>query len=98
MIKAVDKIKEDSFLPEVGSEEFMTHAGENQSRIVTSKIERINTELSSKEDSLVCTSISVGIAHGSHAKDTATWFNNADSALYETKRRGKGGYTFYSAK
>jgi PleD family two-component response regulator len=41
-------------------------------------------------------SVSVGISHGKDAKDVSFLFKHADEALYETKRRGKSGYTFYS--
>ena len=91
----------DDYICRLGGDEFvifMAHTGESHGRLIGSKINQINTELTSKEDGLAATSISVGIAHGSHARDPVTWFNQADSALYETKRRGKGGYTFYNAK
>ncbi len=91
----------DDYICRLGGDEFvilMAHAGETHNRLIESKINQINADLADEEDDLANTSISVGIAHGSHAKDIATWFNNADGALYETKRKGKGGYTFYSPK
>jgi PleD family two-component response regulator len=72
----------------------MAHADESQSKIIASKVNRINAELANRDDGLADASISVGIAHGRHANDPVTWFKQADSALYETKRRGKAGYTF----
>ncbi len=91
--------RSDDYICRIGGDEFvvfMVHADKTQSRLIESKISQINIELSNKEDGFADTSISVGIAHGSQAKDTVSLFKQADQALYETKHRGKSGYTFYT--
>lgn len=91
--------RSDDYICRIGGDEFvvfMVHAGEAQSKLIESKIKQINIELANKDDDLADSSISVGIAHGSQAKDPASMFKQADKALYETKRKGKSGYTFYT--
>ena len=91
--------RSDDYICRIGGDEFvvfMVHADETQNRLIESKINQINIELSNKEEGLADASISVGIAHGRNAKDPASLFKQADSALYETKRKGKRGYTFYT--
>ena len=82
----------------IGGDEFvvlMVHSDESQSRLIESKLNQINIELSNIRDFNAQVSISVGIAHGKHAKDVSLLFKHADEALYETKRKGKCGYSFY---
>ena len=82
----------------IGGDEFvvfMNHASTQQKQLIVSRISRINAELSDTGDGLPAVSVSVGIAHGGEMRDQAELFEHADHALYETKRRGKMGYTFY---
>lgn len=91
----------DDYICRIGGDEFvvfMAHSDVTQCKLIESKIKQINIDLANEKDDLADTSISVGIAHGSQAKSPTEWFNQADSALYETKRRGKSGYTFYKGK
>ncbi len=83
----------------IGGDEFvvfMAHTGEKQRGLIVSRIDRINAELGRAMDDLPLISVSVGIAHGGTA-EPAQLFERADKALYETKSRGKRGYTFYAA-
>ena len=44
-------------------------------------------------------SASIGVAFSpQHGTDYDTLYQNADAALYETKERGRGGYTVYQEK
>ncbi len=40
-------------------------------------------------------SVSVGIVHGSQAKDIESLLNKADAAMYKSKKKGKHSFTFY---
>ena len=85
----------------IGGDEFVVfimHAGEAQKLMIISRVNQINAELAKTSDGLPPLSISAGIAHGSEATDAAEWFEHADQALYETKRKGRKGYTFYTEK
>ena len=93
--------RSDDYVCRIGGDEFvvfMVHSDEHQHALIASKINRINYELSKEEDGIQPTSISVGIAHGSGAETATILFEQADEALYETKRKGKHGYTFYERK
>ncbi len=92
--------RSNDYICRLGGDEFVVfvvNSDENQNELIETKLKQINAELANNDDNLADTSLSIGIAHGSHAKDTAEWFNQADSALYETKRTGKSGYTFYKS-
>ncbi len=77
---------------------FMAHTNGRQDDMIVSRINRINAELSNTADGLPPISVSVGIAHGGEAEEPSRLFEHADSALYETKNRGKRGFTFYRAQ
>jgi PleD family two-component response regulator len=72
----------------------MVHAEEKWKSLVVSKVEKIRSELANPKDGLPGFTVSCGIAHGSHAEDTATLVRMADEALYQTKKNGRDGYTF----
>lgn len=74
----------------------MVHTDKSQDKLIVSKIRQINEELSDTGDGLPAVSVSVGVVHGSQAEDMVSLFDCADSALYETKKKGRSGYTFYS--
>ena len=89
----------DDHICRIGGDEFvvfMVHSTEMQHALIESKIERINSELEKPEDGLPPISISVGIVHGSQAANTTALFEESDEAMYEAKRHGKHGYTFYT--
>ena len=82
----------------IGGDEFvvfMTHTPARQRQSIVARLRRINEELAAAGDGLPSLSVSAGIAHGGEAADKTELFEHADRALYETKRRGKGGWTFY---
>ncbi|MGX8705393.1 MAG: GGDEF domain-containing protein, partial [bacterium] len=91
----------DDHICRIGGDEFvvfMVHSTEMQHKLIESKIERINSELEKSEDGLPPISISVGIVHGSQAADATALFEESDEAMYEAKRHGKHGYTFYTVR
>ena len=75
---------------------FMTRADEKHRSQIISRILRINEELGRKADGLPPMSVSVGITFG--GMDAQDMFERADHALYETKSRGKKGYTFCESR
>ena len=82
----------------IGGDEFvvfMVHTGDKQNDLIVSRIDRINDELANAGDGLPPVSVSAGIAHGDEGVEPVQLFERADRALYETKNRGKCGYTFY---
>ena len=89
--------RSDDYICRLGGDEFcvfMVHAEEKWKSLVVSKVEKIRSELANPKDGLPGFTVSCGIAHGSHAEDTATLVRMADEALYQTKKNGRDGYTF----
>jgi diguanylate cyclase (GGDEF)-like protein len=89
----------DDYICRIGGDEFvifMVHSSEQQRDLIASKIENINKELENLGDGLPSTSISVGIVHGTEAKDTENLYEKSDEAMYLAKQKGKHTYSFYS--
>lgn len=90
--------RSDDYVCRIGGDEFvvfMVHSNEHQHTLIGSKLKAINKELGNSDDMLPPTSVSVGVAHGSAAENTTVLFEQADKALYDTKRNGKHGYSFF---
>ncbi|MCR5092639.1 MAG: diguanylate cyclase [Lachnospiraceae bacterium] len=105
LIKLVQEMKnafrDDDYICRLGGDEFvvlMVHSGRMEKRLIEAKIEQINRELENPENGLPPVSISVGVVHGSEAKDVTSLFEKSDAAMYESKRQGKHTYTFYTGK
>lgn len=84
----------------IGGDEFvvlMAHANRRQSSLISERIRQINDDLADTTDGLPPVSISVGVAYGCEASTPNELFSHADHALYDTKRHGRNGYTFYAA-
>ena len=82
----------------IGGDEFvvfMVHTGEQQKQQIINRVNQINAVLGKAEDGLPAASVSVGVAHGRNAASMSELYEHADQALYQTKHRGKKGYTFY---
>lgn len=101
LIKVVDTLKNnfrsDDYVCRMGGDEFVVlavHATAMQHHLLETKITQINKELEITDDGLPATSISAGIVHGLPDKDADMLLHEADEALYETKHRGKHGFTF----
>lgn len=92
-----ENFRSDDYVCRIGGDEFvvlMVHAPKSAKNLISSKIKHINDELGNSRDNLPSYSVSVGIAHGSDSTDTINLFAKCDTALYESKARGKHTYTF----
>lgn len=92
-----ENFRSDDYICRIGGDEFvvlMVHAPKSAKNLISSKIKHINSELGNPRDNLPAYSVSVGIAHGSDATDVINLFAKCDTALYESKARGKHTYTF----
>ena len=90
--------RSDDYVCRIGGDEFvvlMVHADETRQELIATKIRNINTQLADTSDNLPQTSVSVGITHGTKVSDRQDLYKSSDTALYETKRNGKSGYTFF---
>ena len=90
--------RSDDYVCRIGGDEFvvfMVHSNLSQRELIESKVKHINAQLANTEDGLPNMSVSVGVAHGVLVNDALELFRAADAALYETKRLGKHGVTFY---
>ena len=90
--------RSDDYICRIGGDEFivfMVHTDENQKHLVSAKVEQINRELADTSDGVPFISLSAGIIHGSDVSDPRDIIRLADQALYETKRNGKQGYSFF---
>ena len=89
------------YICRIGGDEFvviLTWADVRNEEQIALRIRRINEELQNTDDGLPPASVSVGIAHGAVVPDPDRLMEYADEALYETKRNGRCGYTFYRPK
>lgn len=90
----------EDYICRIGGDEFvvfMVDTIESQQKLIGHKVHSINRKLSDTSDGLPAASVSVGVAFGGDAADQKEWFDQADKALYETKRSGRNGCTFYKA-
>ena len=89
--------RSDDYICRIGGDEFvvfMVHSTGEQRSLIASKIEQINKELGTTAYGTVPVSVSVGIVHGTEAKDAEDLFEKTDAALYRAKRSGKHTYRF----
>ena len=103
LIKLVEVLKrvfrDDDCICRIGGDEFvvfMVHSGNIRHRLIESKIGQISSELENTDDGLPPISISVGIMNGKDAADAKNLYEMTDAAMYESKKSGKGTYTFHS--
>ena len=90
--------RSDDYVCRMGGDEFvvfMVHSSEMQRTLIETKMEQINRELKDAGEGMPPISVSVGIIHGSQAKNTETLLKKCDAAMYESKKQGKHTYTFY---
>ena len=89
----------DDFICRIGGDEFivfMVHSNKRMRKLIAEKIKAINEELENTDDGLPKATISVGIVHGSDADEADELFKKTDKAMYQSKKKGKRGYTFSS--
>ena len=92
--------RSDDYVGRIGGDEFavfMVHSNAMQQKLIDSKMAQINRELENTGDGLPSFSVSVGIIHGTQAKDAETLLKKGDEAMYESKKKGKHTHTFYGA-
>lgn len=83
------------YICRLGGDEFVVLTTTPEANhLLETKITDINSELSADVE-LPSTSISVGVSLGNENSTIDTLFREADKALYETKRKGKRGCSFY---
>lgn len=91
--------RSDDYVCRIGGDEFvvfMVHSDKGRDTLITNKVKQINKDLSDTADGLPAISVSSGVSHGTSASDPSELFNQADKALYITKRNGKNGCSFYT--
>lgn len=82
----------------IGGDEFaiiMVDMNSELNYTISDKINEINIQLRVSKDGEPTVSISVGIALSDRENPGEDIFRDADKALYQTKERGRNGYTFY---
>lgn len=95
----VHNFRSDDYVCRIGGDEFvvfMVHNDTERNSLINNKIEQINNQLSDTSDGLPAISVSCGVSHGAYAVDSSELFNQADRTMYETKRNGKKGCSFYT--
>ena len=88
----------DDCICRIGGDEFVVfvmHSDAVQRNQLEKMIKQIENELENTDDGLPPIYISIGIMDGKDARDKAHLFEMADLAMYESKKQGKGTYTFY---
>ena len=81
----------------IGGDEFaiiLNNLTYDKKDFITRKSKQINDRLKNPIDKLPPVSLSVGVAFSTHGYSKEL-FHHADCALYETKRNGKSGCSFY---
>lgn len=100
LVKALDSVfRDDDCICRLGGDEFvifMVHSSGMSKRLIEAKIKEIDEELKSTDDGLPPISVSVGIINGKDIDENDNWFAKIDSAMYESKKKGKNTYTFYT--
>ena len=93
-----NNIRADDCICRIGGDEFavLMHRPDGLNEdLISARIKEINSALADISDGLPAASISAGAAFGGEAGDIERLFENADMALYERKRKGRGGVSFY---
>jgi len=102
-LKRVAEVLQQSFrsvdaVCRLGGDEFvvvMTRANSSMRQLVANKIARANSLLQNPKDGLPKVSVSVGVAFSDRADPQGDIFKDADTALYEMKKKGRCGCVIY---
>ena len=87
----------------IGGDEFaviMIRSDSSMKNLITRKVNLINEKIGTaeEEEGIPSISCSVGVAFGRVGLSVSDLFKRADSALYNTKKSGRKGVSFYSKK
>ena len=88
----------DDCMCRIGGDEFavLMHCSDGlREELIRARVQNINDVLADTGYGLPGASVSVGAAFGGDAGNTERLFENADKALYQKKREGRGGCSFY---
>lgn len=86
------------YICRIGGDEFaviMVEMTSDLSYTIEEKINAVNERLAKPQDGLPPLSLSVGVAFTDRKNPSGTLFQDADKALYERKKNGKAGCSFY---
>ena len=86
------------YICRIGGDEFaviVTGIDHNKLAIISGKLNAIRKDLSSGNTEEPPITLSIGVSHGYYSENIEEMFEQADKALYETKEKGKDGYTFF---
>ncbi|MBU5435533.1 GGDEF domain-containing protein [Pseudoflavonifractor sp. MSJ-37] len=90
--------RSNDYVCRIGGDEFaviMVEMTSDLAYTIQEKIDYINGVLSGDTDGLAAVSLSAGIAFSDREEPSESLFNDADLALYHTKKHGKHGCHFY---
>ena len=90
--------RDEDYVCRFGGDEFtvlMVHVTSEMRSLVEKKIHTIRAICRDTSDGLPKITLSIGVAFSDRPDPTDDILKDADTALYQTKERGKDGYTFY---
>ena len=88
----------EDFVCRIGGDEFvilMVNTGKSLRPLVENKMKEVNLKLQNPDDDLPPTSLSIGVAFGDRENPGDDIYRDADKALYQVKRGGRGTIAFY---
>ncbi len=99
VVKTITKhFRSEDYVCRIGGDEFvviMRHVGPGHKALLEEKVARINEALTAPDDGLPPCSLSAGVAFLTEDMTREKMVACADQALYETKRKGRKGISFY---
>ena len=90
--------RSNDFVSRIGGDEFcviMMRVDSRMTELVANKVKAALEQLKEPVDGLPSISLSVGVAFGDRKNPHGNIFKDADTALYDVKRTGRGGCRFY---
>jgi len=86
-------VRADNLVARIGGDEFVIMVDNQDDRLILAMAERLLLELAEPikgSSATMRTSVSIGIAHGAPSREPDATLREADIALYEAKRLGRG--------